>query len=197
MQDAEFAEFLSALRRGDYAAVGRLVDQFGPEIARLIRMRLAGNNLRRITDSADICQSILFAFCQHAAAGEFDLQSPAELEKLLRTMALNKLRDLSRREQAGKRDQRRLVPGAGAEAAMVDAATQASSPSQHVALADLLDQFRRALSPAARQIHEWRALNWTWDEIGRELQEPPSVVRIRFARETQRVARQLGLEGPR
>jgi RNA polymerase sigma factor (sigma-70 family) len=193
MDSAEFSGFLGALRRGDHDAAEKLVHLYGPDICRLIRAKLKAGELQRVADSVDICQSILFEFLQHIAAGEFKVGSAGQLEKLLRTMALNKLRDLARHEQVV---QRRKSEGptlrqGKTEEELADAG---SSPSQHVAREDLLEHFLSRLSEEARQIHQWRALGWGWSKIAAELNEPHNTVRIRFARETQQIARQLGLD---
>ena len=61
---AAFESFLHALRQGDHDAAEKLVHLYGPDICRLIRARLQDGELRRVTDSVDICQSILFQFVQ-------------------------------------------------------------------------------------------------------------------------------------
>jgi RNA polymerase sigma factor (sigma-70 family) len=193
MDSAEFSSFLGALRRGDHDAAEKLVHLYGPEICRLIRAKLKAGELQRVADSVDICQSILFEFLQHIAAGEFKLESAGQLEKLLRTMALNKLRDLARHEQAACRRKNEAATGKQGKSAK-EPADAGSSPSQHVAREDLLEHFLSRLSEEARQIHQWRALGWNWIKIAAELNEPHNTVRIRFARETQQIARQLGLD---
>jgi DNA-directed RNA polymerase specialized sigma24 family protein len=197
MENAEFQQFLDALHHGDPQAAAQLVHDYGPAIARLIRARLQQGNLRHIADSADICQSILFTFTQHATAGQCHPGTSAELAKLLRTMALNKLHDLARKEFAARRDHRRVVGGSQGHDELGRTMDGGSSPSKHVEMTDLLERFRAALAGWARPIHEWRAQGWTWDEIGRELGQPPHAIRVRFARETQRVAGLLGLEEER
>ena len=193
MENAEFENFLQALRRGDHDAAERLVHLYGPDICRLIRAKLKEGGLRRVTDSVDICQSILFGFLQHIAAGGFELESAEQLEKLLRTMALNKLRDLARHEQVARRHDGEPLAGRQGQGEGEPAA-DGSSPSEHVAREDLLEQFLSRLSAEARQIHHWRAEGWSWAKIAAELHEPHNTIRIRFARETQQIARQLGVD---
>ena len=45
------------------------------------------------------------------AAGQFDLEQPENVLKLLATMARNKVRQVARREQAKRRDNRRVEAG--------------------------------------------------------------------------------------
>ncbi len=54
-------------------------------------MRLTDPSLYRLLDSMDVCQSVLLSFFVRAAAGQYDLEQPQELLKLLVVMAWNKL----------------------------------------------------------------------------------------------------------
>ena len=47
------------------------------------RLRLTDPRLRRQYDSLDICQSVLASFFVRAAAGQYDLDRPEQLLKLL------------------------------------------------------------------------------------------------------------------
>jgi RNA polymerase sigma factor (sigma-70 family) len=190
--DENFARFLAALRNGDEQAVEELVRLCEPQLRRIARARLAEGDLRREADSMDIVQSVLTSFIRRAAAGEFAFETPDQLLRLLRTMALNRLRDLARK--GGAQGRTRPMPGHGvAGASTRQVAAEGPTPSEHVAQEDFLEQFLLGLSPEARQIHRWRASGWSWAEVGAELNAEPSTIRIRFARETLRVARELGL----
>ena len=63
--------------------------------------------LGRVFDSMDICQSVLASFFLRAAAGQYDLDEPAQLVALLTRMARNKLSHRVREQQARRRDVRR------------------------------------------------------------------------------------------
>jgi DNA-directed RNA polymerase specialized sigma24 family protein len=197
MEPAEFDEFLAALRQWNEGAVRRLVLLAEPKLSQVIRARLQGSNLNRVADTDDICQSVFFRFLNHARAGEFTLESFEQLQKLLTTMALNRVRDLGRKGGAAARNPLGGASGReGRGAGASQVADEASSPSQHVAVVDLLQELRRRLSQKAALIHEWRSQGRSWAEIARELHEPPQAVRIRFAREIQQVARELGMDDP-
>ena len=56
-----------------------------------LRCRLA--RLRRVLDSVDVCQSVLANFFVRVAAGQFDLDQPEQLLRLLATMARNRILD--------------------------------------------------------------------------------------------------------
>src|SRR5437867_5093684 len=101
-------DLLRRLRTGDGAAASELVRRYEPEIRRAIRVKLTDPRLRRVLDSVDVCQSVLGNFFVRAAAGQFELDNPRQLLGLLVTMARNKILDHARRQQAGRRDQRRV-----------------------------------------------------------------------------------------
>jgi RNA polymerase sigma factor (sigma-70 family) len=192
MADEEFPKFLEALRQHDPQAFDQLVERSGPSIRALIRSWLGRAQLRRVVDSLDIWQSILLNLDQCLQSGQFTPASFAQLHSYLRSMARNKFCDVLRREQAAKRQ----LPPVGPGRHRLDSgevADPGSSPSQQVAYAELWEQFQSRLSAEARRIYEWKALGWTWPQIAAELGGLPIAVRIRFDREIQRVAREMGL----
>src|SRR5262249_56178886 len=86
-----FAEFLARVRRGDAPAAEELVRQYETAVRVAVRARLNNPTLRRQFDSVDVCQSVLASFFVRAAAGQYDLEGPAQLVALLVKMARNKL----------------------------------------------------------------------------------------------------------
>src|SRR4051812_987781 len=113
-----FVAYVSRLRAGDQRALEELVARYAPVIKLEARMRLRSPHLRAVLDSMDICQSVLKSFFLRAAAGQFSIDRPEDLRKLLVQMACNKSLEAARREYAQKRDARRSV-GLGDEAHQV------------------------------------------------------------------------------
>ena len=72
-------------------------------------MRMRSPHLRSVLDSMDICQSVLKSFFLRAAAGQFDIDRPEDLRKLLVKMACNKSPEAARKEHAQMRAARRFV----------------------------------------------------------------------------------------
>ena len=93
-------------------------------------------------DASDICQSVMAEFFVCAALGQFELDSAEQLIKLLATMARNKLTNHAHKQQALRRDVRRLEK-VGVEELPVAAA--GSTPSQIVAGRELLVEIRSRL----------------------------------------------------
>ncbi len=187
-----FPELIRRVRGGDASAAADLVRQYEPEIRRLIRCRLTDPRMRRTVDSIDICQSVLGNFFVRVAAGQFDLDEPAQLLKVLLTMARNRVLDKVRREHAARRDQRRLT-GHG-NSVLDGLAGSGESPSQVVASRELLEAARRLLSEDERQLADLRARGYDWAQIAAEVRSSPEAVRKKLARAIDRVTAELGLE---
>jgi len=188
-----FADFVGRIRAGDEQAAADLVRRYEPIIRVVVRTRLGDRRLRRILDSMDICQSVLASFFVRAAAGQYDLEQPERLVGLLVTLARNKVALQARRQRAGNRDLRRDVP---LNAGEWDMAGAGPSPSRVASGRELLVEFRRRLSVEERHLADLRAEGRGWAEIGAELGGTAQARRMQLARALDRVAREMGLEGP-
>src|SRR5438128_6670216 len=110
-EPTRFAEFLRRIRGGDQEAAAELVRQYEPFIRREVRLRLEDRRLCRVFDSMDVCQSVLASFFVRTAAGQYDLERPEQLVKLLVRMARNKVVSAARRQYRQRRDARRAEAG--------------------------------------------------------------------------------------
>jgi DNA-directed RNA polymerase specialized sigma24 family protein len=125
-------------------------------------------------------------------AGQFDLDRPDQLLKLLTTMARNKIRDKARRQQAGRRDQRR-VDVAGSE--RFDSVAGAGfSPSRILSGRELLEAVRQQMTPEERLLADRRAAGHEWSDIAAEVGSSPDAVRKQLARALDRIVAHLGLD---
>jgi RNA polymerase sigma-70 factor (ECF subfamily) len=188
--DLPFPELIRRVRAGDGAAAADLVSRYEPLIRRTIRVRLRDPRLRRLLDSTDVCQSVLGSFFVRAALGQFDLDHPGQLLKLLTTLARNKLAGQAQHHAAARRDFRRAAD----VAATAEPADQGPTPSRVLAAAELLAEARRRLGPEERQLLEWREQGREWADIAAELGHDAAALRMRLRRATDRVARELGLD---
>src|SRR5207245_9765603 len=114
------------------AAVGR---EYEPLSRREVRLHLEDRRLYRLFDSMDICQSVLASFFVRTAAGQYDLEQPGQLLKLLVTMTRNKLASAARTQHRQRRDSRRL---AGDPSALANISDDSPSPSELVAGQELI-----------------------------------------------------------
>src|SRR5262249_47881839 len=172
-------------------AARELVRRYEAALRLEVRVRLRQRQLRRYFDSMDICQSVLCSFFVRAALGQFDLDRPEELLKLLVAMTRNKLAYQVRKQRAKNRDCRRLACGPAQE---VEAEGGAPGPGEVAAGREALEQFRARLSAEERRLADLRAQGQAWAEIAQCMGGTPQARRMQLARAADRVARELGLE---
>jgi RNA polymerase sigma-70 factor (ECF subfamily) len=187
-----FADFIRRIRAGDEQAAAEMVRRYEPLIRREVRLSLEDRRLCRLFDSMDICQSVLKSFFFRTAAGQYDLDTPEQLQRLLVTMARNKLASVARGQHRRRRDQRRLA-GGGAEH-LEGVPDGAPSPSEVVAGRELLARFRQGLSPEEKELAELRSGGLAWAEIAAQMGGTAQARRMQLARAVERVARELGLD---
>jgi DNA-directed RNA polymerase specialized sigma24 family protein len=191
MADAGFfKDFLRRIRAGDEAAAAELVRDYAMHLRIEVRRRLNDPYLNSAFDSDDICQSVLKSFFVRAVAGQYDLQQPEDLVKLLVTMAQRKVAAKVRREKTQARDPRRVVGGTD----LIDRLPNGPQPERVVAARDLLDRVRDSLTEEERRLADLRAAGRTWPEIAAELGGEPQAHRHKLDRALNRVVVELGLE---
>ncbi len=138
----------------------------------------------------DICQSVMASFFVRAASGQFDLESPEDLQKLLAAMARNKLNFQARKEQAQRRDRRKQVSPRDE----VDHRAAAATPSRHLAAQELLQEVHRRLTAEERQLVDWRNDGLEWTHIADRLSGSAEALRKKLARALDRIALELGVD---
>jgi RNA polymerase sigma-70 factor (ECF subfamily) len=189
--DPSFTEFMRRIRSGDEEAARELVRRYEPAIRLEVRMGLRDRRLNRLFDSIDICQSVLASFFVRAATGQYDLENPEQLVRLLVAMARHKLASQARKYRSQTRDVRRQVEGG---AAALDTVAGDPAASEVAAQRDLLQYVRAQLSEEERCLADRRAQGRAWAEIAAEMGGTPQARCKQLARAVERVARQLGLE---
>jgi RNA polymerase sigma-70 factor (ECF subfamily) len=189
--DDSFPDLIRRVRAGDQEAAAQLVRRYEPAIRRAVRVRLVDDRLRRQFDSMDVCQSVLASFFVRAALGQFELDRPEELLKLLAVMVRNKVAERAGHQRAARRDYRRAA--AGLDAAEAVPAADAA-PGRQAEARELLDEARRRLADDERQVFELRAAGHGWDEIAGRVGGTPEAARKKLSRAADRVARDLGLD---
>jgi RNA polymerase sigma factor (sigma-70 family) len=190
----DYTEFIRRIRQGDELAAEELVRRYEPEIRLEVRawLRMRNPALRRVFDSMDICQSVLASFFARAAVGDFDLDEPPQLIRLLVGMARNKVAEQARHHQRQRRDVRR-VGALDVEDGIV--AGKQETPSRLVSGRELLQKFRESLSEEERQIADLRAKGHDWATVAAELGGTAEARRKQLARAVGRVEGELGI-GP-
>ena len=176
----DFALLIGRIRGGDAQAAQELIRKYEPAIRREARLRL-GPSLRPLFDSIDLCQSVLGSFFVRVAAGHYELDSPAQLMRLLVAMTRNKVR-----EKARKRREWKL-----GDSEPVD---EAEGHPDAILNRDFLIEFRRRLSSDERLLWDRRGNDASWKNIASDLGATPEALRQQYSRAIHRVARELGVE---
>jgi len=191
----ESETFVQLIRRAqarDPYAADELMRRYEPAVRRAVRMRLFDARLRRVFDSMDICQSVMGNFFDRLARGQYPLETPDQLIKLLVTMAHNKLTDQVRRQQAQRRDARQVV---GHDIHDDELVGPGPTPSKVVEARELLENVRRRLSVEEQRLLEMRHDGEDWADIARKLGSTPEALRKKLARALARVQQEVGLAG--
>jgi RNA polymerase sigma factor (sigma-70 family) len=186
-----FQVLIERVRGGDAEAATELVRRYEPMVRRAARVRLVDLRLARLLDSMDICQSVMASFFVRAALGQYELNSPDQLLRLLATMARNKLANHAHRQRAARRDVRR-TEGDGDDAAEV--AGRGATPSRQVSARELLDAARARFSDTERRLLEQRQDGANWVDIAAAEGGSPEALRKKLARAVDRVAKEIGLD---
>jgi RNA polymerase sigma-70 factor (ECF subfamily) len=142
----------------------------------------------RLLDDEDICQSVLTSFFARASRGQYDLQDPAQLRRLLLDMARKKLAGAIRRQRTQKRGCGQAPPEAD-DCLRGDGATA----SRIAAGRELLERVRNMLSDEQWWVADLRCQGHDWAEIARRLGGTADGRRMQLSRALERVGRLLGL----
>jgi RNA polymerase sigma-70 factor (ECF subfamily) len=191
-QAQSFADFLRRIRRGDEQAAIELVQRYEPLIRREVRLGIEDERLNRAFDSMDVCQSVLASFFVRAATGEYDLEEPQHLVRLLVSMARNKLASKARMEHRQRRDNRRVA--AANPDTLDEIADQQPSPSEILSHRELLERMRASLTDEERNIADLRGQGLAWEQVAERLGGSGQARRMQLTRGIERVGRELGLE---
>jgi RNA polymerase sigma factor (sigma-70 family) len=183
-EDINFATFIARIRAGDDQAARELVARYEPVIRREVRMRLRDPRLLSRFDWTDISQAVMASFFVRAASGQYDLEQPDQLLRLLVVMTRHKLSKEERRHRAERRDYRRLEHR---DPAFLNGQSQESpSPSRVLAGRELLEALRIRLSADDRRLADLRAQGCEWAEISARLGGTPQARRKQLARAIDR-----------
>src|SRR5258708_35211383 len=135
-EDHDFPDLIRRVRASDHTAAAELVKRYAPAVRRVIRLKLRDSRMRRVLDSTDICQGVLASFFIRVASGQYDLERPVQLLRLLVVMARNKLVSESRTYYVRRRQQ----PGPAVDALFPGLAAPGTTPSTPPAWKDVLQE---------------------------------------------------------
>jgi RNA polymerase sigma-70 factor (ECF subfamily) len=188
---AQFADLIRRIRAGEQEAAAELVRRYEPVIRSVVRVHLRDPRLRRVLDSTDVCQSVLATFFVRANLGQYDLDTPQNLVKLLATIARHKVTNQSHKHQADRRDYRRDQILGDKEALL---RSPGSGPDEQAASRELLAKVWEHLSEDERVLAEGRGRGDSWAELAAAHGGSPESLRKKLTRALDRVLHQLGLD---
>jgi len=191
VQPDRFQGVLKLVRGGDRDAICQFVAQYEPFIRRTMRFRLVRASLHSAADSVDVCQSIFGSLIVRLIAGEYELATEQDLNKLLYSIANNKFLALQRRELARRRD-RRLTVSLDSRAEIADA--RQMTPERSMVLMELMGKFESSLEPEEQELYHLKKQGKSWNAIATQVSGDPIVLRKRLSRAVKRVALELGIE---
>jgi RNA polymerase sigma-70 factor (ECF subfamily) len=153
-------------------------------------VRLTDPALQRIYDCDDFVQSVLGNFFVRLVAGQFDLDEPEQLIKLLVTMAHHRIVDKVRSPAVRKRSEC---------ASSVWSAFTASghTPSDIVARDEIVREVQGRLTQEEQQLVAQRDQGRSWKEIAEACGGTPEGLRKKLERALDRICGELGLEEER
>jgi RNA polymerase sigma-70 factor (ECF subfamily) len=187
-----FDVLIARIRSGDEQAAAELVRTYEPLIRREVRLHIRDRRLNRLFESLDVCQSVLGSFFVRTALGEYDLETPGQLVKLLVVMARNKVATAAQHQRRQRRDYRRAEGAENLDRAIDPAA----SPSEEVSGKELFERFRAALSDEERAIADLRRDGAAWSDISTQLGGTAQGRRMQLARAVERVSRTFESDRP-
>lgn len=180
-------------RSGDEQAALQLFQDYADRLLALARRRMSLSLASRV-DPEDIVQSVFRTFFQRLKNGQFTLEEPDDLCKLLMRITVHKTLRQVAYHQAAKRD---LRQEAGRDHSVHEEmlAVLDREPSADVAIAFLeqLDYFLNRLKPLERQILEMRMQGDSNEEIARKLGLYDRKVR-RVVEQLRRRAQEMEIE---
>ena len=188
--EVTFRELIVRVRAGDEHAASELVRRYEPAIRRAVRFRLTDPKLRRTCDSLDVCQSVLLSFFVRVGSGQYELETPEQLLRLLTTMARNKLLNQARQHHAARRDNRLVTD----DVSNHDVAEKAPDPSQLAEARELLQEVHRRLAPEELRLVELRNQGNDWATIAGLVGGTAVALRQKLHRALARLSQQFGLE---
>ncbi len=186
-----FQELVRRIRDGDEQAAAELINLYEPLVQRELRIKMTDRRFARLFDPVDVCQSVWSSFFVRLAAGQFDLQSPRCVAKLLITMAQNKLASQARRHHAQKRSIDRTQNQPTELSAIPDVQ---DSPSTYLMNREMMSRIHESLTDEERRVSELRREGLSWQAVAELLGGTPQSRRMQLDRAAERIIKQLGLQ---
>jgi RNA polymerase sigma factor (sigma-70 family) len=187
-----FAELVGRLRGGDPRAAEEIFARYAQRLTDLAEQQLSRKLAARL-DGADVVQSVFCTFFRRSAAGEFRIDSYAELWRLLVQITLQKARACGRQHTAGVRDVSAEAQGGGA-AFLIEALAREPGPAEAAALVDQIEELLRGLPDFFRDLLQLRLEGYSVCDTAARLGVSRRTVHRRLNLLQQRLTRSAACE---
>lgn len=159
---SESVLLLERFQSGDDAAATELFERFSQRLASLVQSRLSRKLARRL-DAEDVVSSAYRSFFVRARDGQFSVDEPGDLWRLLAQMTLNKLYRGAARHNADRRSLNREQHDVFNQPNQI--ADVATAPELEVIVADQLEYLMAQLPEATGRVLELRLQGNDVEEI--------------------------------
>jgi RNA polymerase sigma-70 factor (ECF subfamily) len=140
------------LRDGDDLDADALFSLYAERLTRVAERHLSNKLAGRI-DREDVVQSVFRTFFRRSAAGEFRIDTTAQLWRLLVTITLRKVAASARYHTAAARD---VAAEDGGDFRLSEAAAREPGPEEAATLVDQIEALLRGLPPLYCQVLDLR-----------------------------------------
>jgi DNA-directed RNA polymerase specialized sigma24 family protein len=179
MAAPELKKFLAVLRNGDRREIEKVLHDLDPFLRKVIHLRLIDGRLRRVTDTADIFQSLLKDFLSQEHP---PVETSAGLGAYLAAAVHHKIQTRARKERRH----------AGSLPEEWEAICPEPTASQQVEDQDFSQAVRARLSGGKRLLFDLKLKGLTWTQIAGRLGGQPDTLRMRLNRAIATVLSELG-----
>ena len=160
---------LKLWRAGDEDAARQLFDRYVAQLVALARRRISQRIASRV-DAEDIVQSVFRTFFQRARQGEFQIDDPDDLCKLLVKITVHKtLRQIAFHKRAKRDAAKEAGQGDGESDHLMAVLASEPTPEETTTLLDQMEHFLSKLRPEDRRIIEMRMEGYSNVEIANRL----------------------------
>ena len=182
---------LEALQAGDEDAARQLFDRYAEQLILLARKRISQRLASRI-DAEDIVQSVFRTFFHRAKQGQFHLEEPDDVVKLLARITAHKtFRQIAFHRRAKRDAGQETAQGDDAQDLLMKLMMAEPSPEEATAFLDQLQHFFAKLADEERRILELRMEGYNNVEIAQRL----GISDRKIRRLMERVRELAGREG--
>jgi RNA polymerase sigma-70 factor (ECF subfamily) len=160
---------LKLWRAGDQEAARQLFDRYVTQLVALARRRISQRLASRV-DAEDIVQSVFRTFFHRAREGQFQIEDPDDLCKLLARITVHKtLRQVAYHKRAKRDACMEAGQGDGESDHLMAVLASEPTPEETTALLDQMEHFLSKLRPEDRRILEMRMEGYSNVEIASHL----------------------------